>query len=59
LRDLGLPVLLREVRAVDVSRITPSDLTAMGETAAAMAMMPNNPRPATAADCTRILEGIL
>lgn len=59
LQGLGLPVSLHEVRGVEVSRITAADLAEMGEAAARMAMMPNNPRPATAADCTRILEGIL
>ena len=59
LQGLGLPGSLREVRGVNVSGITAADLAEMGEAAARMAMLPNNPRPATAAECTRILEGIL
>ena len=59
LRGLGLPVSLREVRGVDVAQITEADLVAWGQAASAMAMLPNNPRPATAADCTRILEGMI
>ena len=59
LQGLGLPGSLREVGTVDTSRITAADLAEMGEAAARMAMLPNNPRPATAAECTRILEGIL
>ena len=59
LQDLGLPISLREVSTVDTSRITMADLAEMGEAAARMAMLPNNPQPATAADCTRILESVL
>ena len=59
LQGLGLPGSLREVSTVDTSRITAADLAEMGEAAARMAMLPNNPRPATAADCTRILADIL
>jgi len=59
LHGLGLPVSLHEVSTVDASRITRADLAALGKAAAQMAMLPNNPRPATAADCTRILEGTL
>ena len=50
LQGLGLPGSLREVSTVDASRITAADLAEMGEAAARMAMLPNNPRPATAAD---------
>jgi alcohol dehydrogenase len=59
LQGLGLPGSLREVRGVNVSGITAADLAEMGEAAARMAMLPNNPRPANATECTQILEGIL
>lgn len=59
LKGLGLPVALREVRGVDVTQITEADLAAWGQAASVMAMLPNNPRPASAADCTKILEGVL
>jgi alcohol dehydrogenase class IV len=53
LRDLGLPSTLSELG------ITDPDLPAMAEEASRMTLLPNNPRPATASDCQRILEGIL
>lgn len=59
LAGIGLPTTLREVRGVDVARVTTADLATWGQAASVMAMLPNNPRPATAADCTRILEGVL
>ena len=59
LQGLGLPGSLREVSTVDTSRITAADLAEMGEAAARMAMLPNNPRPTTAAECTQILADIL
>ncbi|MGQ9490348.1 MAG: iron-containing alcohol dehydrogenase family protein [Anaerolineae bacterium] len=59
LAGLGLPTALREVRGVDITQITEADLAAWGAAAAAMSMLPNNPRPASAADCTKILEGVL
>lgn len=52
LQGLGLPTTLRELGILE------PDLAALGEGAARMAMMPNNPRPATAEDCARILEGL-
>lgn len=59
LAGMGLPVALREVRGVDVAQITEVELAAWGQAASVMAMLPNNPRPATAADCAKILEGLL
>jgi len=59
LQGLGLPTVLRDVRGVDVAQITAADLAAWGQAASVMAMLPNNPRPATAADCAKILEGVL
>jgi alcohol dehydrogenase class IV len=51
--DLGLPSALSELDIHD------PDLPAMAEEASRMALLPNNPRPATASDCQRLLEGIL
>jgi alcohol dehydrogenase class IV len=48
--DLGLPTSLGE------AGITAPDLPALAEEASRMVLLPNNPRPATAADCQRILE---
>lgn len=59
LAGMGLPTALREVPGIDVSQITAADLAAWGQAASVMAMLPNNPRPATAADCAKILEGVL
>lgn len=59
LAGMGLPTALREVRGVDVAGVTEADLAAWGQAASVMAMLPNNPRPASAADCTKILEGLL
>jgi alcohol dehydrogenase class IV len=53
LADLGLPLSLAQLGIDD------PDLPAMGEEASRMVLLPNNPRPATAADCQRLLEGIL
>lgn len=52
LQDLGLPSTLGELGISD------PDLPAMAEEASRMVLLPNNPRPATALDCQRILEGI-
>jgi alcohol dehydrogenase len=51
--DLGLPLTLSELDISD------PDLPAMAKEAARMVLLPNNPRPATAQDCQRLLEGIL
>lgn len=59
LAGMGLPTALREVRGVEVAQVTEADLAAWGQAASVMAMLPNNPRPATAADCAKILEGVL
>ena len=50
--DLGLPVTLSQLGISDL------DLPAMAEEASRMTLLPNNPRPATAGDCQRILVGI-
>jgi alcohol dehydrogenase class IV len=50
--DLGLPLTLS---ALD---IRDPDLPGMAEEASRMVLLPNNPRPATAQDCQRLLEGI-
>ena len=52
LGDLGLPQTLTELEIVE------ADLAAMAQEASRMVLLPNNPRPATAADCQRLLEGI-
>jgi alcohol dehydrogenase class IV len=52
MRDLGLPLTLAELDISD------PDLPAMAEAASRMVLLPNNPRPATAEDCQRLLEGI-
>jgi alcohol dehydrogenase class IV len=52
LTGLGLPLTLSEVE------ITEPDLPSMAEEASRMVLLPNNPRPATAADCQRLLEEI-
>lgn len=52
LHDLGLPSTLSQLQ------ITNPDLPVMAEEASRMALLPNNPRPAAADDCQRILEGI-
>ena len=52
LRDLGLPASLSQLGIGD------PDLPAMAEEASRMVLLPNNPRPATAGDCQRLLEGI-
>ena len=51
--DLGLPLTLGELDISD------PDLPAMAEAASRMVLLPNNPRPATASDCQRLLEGIV
>jgi alcohol dehydrogenase class IV len=53
LADLGLPSTLSELE------IAGRDLPAMAEEASRMVLLPNNPRPASAADCQRLLEEIL
>jgi alcohol dehydrogenase len=53
LQDLGLPSTLRQLE------ITDPDLPSMAEEASRMTLLPNNPRPATADDCQRLLEGIV
>ena len=53
LGDLGLPSTLAQLEIRD------PDLPAMAEEASRMVLLPNNPRPATAGDCQRLLEGIL
>ena len=53
MRDLGLPSTLSQLGISD------PDLPAMAEEASRMVLLPNNPRPATAGDCQRLLEGIL
>jgi alcohol dehydrogenase class IV len=53
LADLGLPLSLEQLG------IDEPDLEAMAEEASRMVLLPNNPRPATAADCQRLLEGVL
>jgi alcohol dehydrogenase len=52
LRNLGLPSSLRELELGE------PDFASMGEAASRMALLPNNPRAATADDCRRLLEGI-
>jgi alcohol dehydrogenase class IV len=53
LGDLGLPSTLSELE------IAEPDLPSMAEEASRMVLLPNNPRPATAVDCQRLLEAIL
>ncbi len=53
LGDLRLPSTLTQLK------ITEPDLAAMAEEASRMVLLPNNPRPATAIDCQRLLEEIL
>jgi alcohol dehydrogenase len=53
LSDLGLPLTLGQLDIAD------PDLSALAEEASRMVLLPNNPRPATADDCRRLLEGIL
>lgn len=53
LHDLGLPSTLSQLE------VTNPDLPAMAEEASRMVLLPNNPRPATASDCQRLLEGIV
>jgi alcohol dehydrogenase class IV len=53
LRDLGLPWTLSQLGFAD------PDLPALAEEASRMTLMPNNPRPATAADCQRLLTEIV
>jgi alcohol dehydrogenase len=52
LADLGLPATLGEIG------IAGADLPAMAEEASRMTLLPNNPRPATAEDCRRVLARI-
>jgi alcohol dehydrogenase class IV len=52
-RALGLPLTLGELG------ITDPDLPAMAEEAGRMVLLPNNPRPASAEDCLRILEALV
>jgi alcohol dehydrogenase class IV len=52
-QGLGLPLTLGEVG------ITDPDLTSLAEEASRMVLLPNNPRPASAEDCRRILEEML
>lgn len=53
LHDLGLPSTLSQLE------INNPDLPAMAEEASRMVLLPNNPRPATAGDCQRLLEEIV
>jgi alcohol dehydrogenase class IV len=53
LLDLGLPSTLSQLE------IAAPDLPSMAEEASRMALLPNNPRPATAEDCQRLLERIV
>ena len=53
LQALGLPTSLSEL---DLGEL---DLAALAEGASRMAMVPNNPRPATTEDCRRILEALV
>ena len=53
LLDLGLPSTLSQLE------IPAPDLPSMAEEASRMALLPNNPRPATAEDCQRLLERIV
>jgi alcohol dehydrogenase class IV len=52
LRDLDLPTTLSQLGIRD------PNLPAMAEEASRMVLLPNNPRPASAADCQHILEMI-
>lgn len=52
-RGLGLPLTLSEVGISD------PDLAALGDEASRMVLLPNNPRPASAEDCRRIMEQML
>jgi alcohol dehydrogenase class IV len=52
LRDLGLPLTLSELDILE------PDLPSLAEEASRMVLLPNNPRPASAVDCQRLLEGI-
>jgi alcohol dehydrogenase class IV len=52
---LGIPTTLREL---DIPSPTAEELRTMAEEASRMAMLPNNPRPASAEDCRRILEQV-
>jgi alcohol dehydrogenase len=52
-RGLELPLTLSEVGIHD------PDLASLGEEASRMALLPNNPRPATAEDCQKILEQMI
>jgi alcohol dehydrogenase len=52
-RGLGLPLTLREVG------ITDPDPVVLAEEASRMVLLPNNPRPATAEDCRRIIEQMI
>jgi alcohol dehydrogenase class IV len=52
-RGLGLPLTLLEVG------ITDPDPVALAEEASRMVLLPNNPRPATAEDCRRIIEQMI
>jgi alcohol dehydrogenase class IV len=51
--DLGLPLALSELEISD------PDLPALAEEASRMVLLSNNPRPATAQDCQRLLEALL
>jgi len=53
LKELGLPVTLGELKIVD------PDFPKLADDASRMVLLPNNPRPATAADCQRILESMV
>ena len=50
IKDLGLPVTLGDLNIVD------PDFPKLAEDAARMVLLPNNPRPATAADCQALFE---
>jgi alcohol dehydrogenase len=50
IKDLGLPVILGDLNIVD------PDFQKLAEDAARMVLLPNNPRPATAADCQTLFE---
>jgi alcohol dehydrogenase len=53
LGDLALPSTLTQLEIMD------PDLPAMADEASRMLLLPNNPRPATAEDCQRVLAGVV
>ncbi|MBC7242143.1 MAG: iron-containing alcohol dehydrogenase [Anaerolineae bacterium] len=52
---LGMPTTLREL---NIPSPAAEELRTMAEEASRMAMLPNNPRPASAEDCRHILEQV-